>query len=423
MNFNQEVNEINSITKEISISIPVEEYTARYNKEINSLVQKVEIKGFRKGKAPKDMVEKIHGDKARIESINGLITDAISALNKEQTKKVIAQPEVSVVSMDVIKPIEFKVRYEYDPEPTIKEYDNIKLKLKKVEPEKDAVDKTIKGIVQSKLQSKEVTDRDTLKADDVIKGKIKVASNNDEYSPYEPINFGLGIGYLPKSLEAKLVGQKKGEEKEYIITKKEEKDLVEDQVKYTIMIEGIFEYEMPEITDDYVKTLDMEGVETVLELRQKVTKMLEDQLEKDLENQKKSKILETLREKNEFLVPQTYLDHEIKSMLFEQKQVPAETKFEEFDVSPYREKFSDYANPRVKNGIIMDSIANQENLVPTKEDIDGHLESIAKNMNVDVNLIKQYYGSNQNLWYQLFSELKRNKVWELLLQRTEVEFE
>lgn len=422
MDFNKEIKEINEVTTEVAITIPVEQMTVAYENTIKSVTAKADIKGFRKGKAPRHVIEKQYGAKARYDAVNDLISKSLDVVIKEQSKNVIGQPEVDLVSIDPDKPIEYKAKLSFFPEPKIASYEKIEVKIKKADMGKDAVEKSIENIAKSKATAKPVEGRDDLRTDDVIKGKIKVASGDKEYSEEEPINFPVGEGYLPEKVEEKLIGMKVGETKEVELTKKEDENLLEDKVKYSLLLEELSEREIPAVTDEFVKELGQEGMETVDSLKANVLEKLEEQSKKYEEDQTKAKIVESLKDSNKFEVPEILIDHEIKVMLYESKRVAEDAKYEEIDIAPFKEEMKEAAEDRVKSGLIIDTIAKQEELVATREDTQKHFEEMAQNMGIDVAMLQQYYG-NENASRQLMNELTRNKVWELLIKNTSVDFE
>ena len=426
MKFEKQISEVNEVTSEAHITIPVDEAEVAYQVEIQKLVARAKIKGFRPGKAPRQMVEGIYGQQTRNEVAYQLISSSVRELSGEFERQVIGMPDLEMISMEHSKPIEFKAKYYFYPQPQIKKYDSIKIKVRKSQNPEESLAKALQNIRGSKAKVEDLTGRDVLEKGDIIKAQIQDAEPGAEYSPLEPIHLPTGEGYLPEKLEEGLYGMKVGEERE--VTVQFPKDhpnqgLREKKIQYKVKLEGLALRTLPELNDEFVKELAYQGVTTVAELEAKLKEVVEGDIKKQEEAAINDGILINLSEANPFAIPQIMIDHEIKRIAAQQGLVDMnKVKFEDINPKAFTSPIPEMADQNLRAGIILDRVAEQEKLTATREDLDAHLAKSAEEMQVDLELLKNYYAQEQRM-QSLQLELTRKKVLALLKDRTKVEYE
>lgn len=418
------VEDIDPVTKQIKVSIPAETVTQEISSAIADLTARASLKGFRPGKAPRQMVEKLHGPRVRLEVANRLISNTLSKLVKDNSIDMIGAPEIDVASFEPGKEIEYTAQISVLPNPTIVGYDSIKVSVPKTEVTEADVQGVIDRIVQSKATTKKLDFRTTAKLGDVVDATLLVELEGEPPSRPEPLVVALGEGKVPAELENGIVGMEIGTAKDIVTVVPADnpnKAIAGKKTTYKVTLNGLSERVLPELNDEFVRGLAF-GPQTVLELRMETRKQLEEQSTRDSKEKIRQAVLDQLLERNEFLVPNVLIDEEIRSMLVRngaidpQKLDPAKISMERF-----REHFGEVAKKRVRTAIIVDLIGKQENVKPSDADISAAIEDLAGRNGLPADEVRKFLlSSDQATGFMV--EVSRTKVLDFLQSRTEIEY-
>jgi len=418
------VEDIDPVTKQIKVSIPAETVTQEFSSAINDLAARANLKGFRPGKAPRQMVEKLHGPRVRLEVANRLISNTLSKLVKDNSIDMIGSPEIDVASFEPGKEIEYTAQISVFPNPTITGYVKITVAVPKSEVTDADVQNVIDRIVQSKATTKKLEFRTTAQSGDVVDAMLLVELEGEAPSRPEPLVIALGEGKVPSELENGIIGMDIGASKEIETIVPEDnpnKAIAGKKTTYKVTLNGLSERVLPELNDDFVKTLGF-GPQTVLELRLETRKQLEEQTAQESKEKVRQAILDVLLEKNDFLVPNVLVDDELRNLLVRNGAIdPKRVDPEKINMEPFRERLGDVARKRVRTAIIVDLIGKKETLKPTDEDITAALTDIAEKNGLPVDEVRKILLSSEQTT-GFFVEVSRNKVLEFLQSRAEVEF-
>ncbi len=421
--FTHERADLDEVTTELSVVVPQEIYGKRITSEVQKLVSHVTIKGFRKGKAPAAMVKKIHGDRVRGEVTQRLVSETLfKALEKESISETIGDPEFSIDSNDEAEDLKYRAKVFFPPRPKITGYDSFEIKIEEKTVTDEDVDKAIKELLSSQATMKKVESRDVVQADDVIHGKITVSVDGGDPGAEEPLVVKLGEGQVPEDLESGILGMKIGETKD-ITTKipdsHKDEELRGKEALYRVVIDEIQEQELPELTDDFVKTLGF-GVETVLELRLKVREQLEAQHQSAESTEIHAEILKALLDENTFSVPQNLIDGEIRALLVRNGLVdPQKVDVARLPVNQFREQIGPAAEERVKTTVIIDQIIEQEKIEFGDDEIKEALTEISEQHGIALPEVEKILlGEGRKEGF--VREHKQKKALDMLQERAKV---
>ncbi|MCB0339530.1 MAG: hypothetical protein KDD53_08000, partial [Bdellovibrionales bacterium] len=188
---------------------------------------------------------------------------------------------------------------------------------------------------------------------------------------------------------------------------------------YRVALEKISKQVLPELDDAFAATVD-ESVKTVLELRLKIRELLEQEKSNARRTKTEAEILKVLVSKNEFLLPQIMVDYEIRNLLSRTEGIKTDNiDLEKLDVTPFREQLGGVASERVKASIIVDQIADQENLKVEKDDLAQWTTQMAEQTGLTEDQVRGYFSDQEKL-APVLMELRRKKVMEMLVGRTKV---
>ncbi len=422
MEYNSSVEHESETKKQVSVTIPAGAWGSEVESALTRLGQRASIKGFRPGKAPRSMIEKMFGEQARIETINRLVGESLREILRENSFSPLGDPNIEIESLEPGKDLSYKARFSIFPKPEVSDYDTFAVTIKKREPSNDDVEEVIKSVLRSKASLAPVTDREAAAEGDVVEGELmgRVAGQEASGRP-EPFYVRLGDHRVPVDVENGITGMKIGETKEIetIISQDHPDENVRGkQAFYTVTVKGISQEILPEISDDFVKSLD--GPEqTVLELRMAIRQRLEKDAEEMGREQVKSKIIEHLVAGNEFELPQELVDDELRNLLAQRGLVKAQ-EAGTLDLTPFRERFEAEAVRRVKAAILIDRIAEKESLHAKSEDIDQHMKDTAAAYGVSLDEVRKFYSKEEGRLVGVFIEMTRRNVLNFLSERATV---
>lgn len=419
------LHDIDEVTKQAKVSIPAHLVEREVSSQLRDISKNIVIKGFRAGKAPPQMVAKLHGDRVRMEVAQKLIADTLHKLVTEHKLRTIGTPEIEDLQLEPQKEIAFSAKIYLVPEPEISNFKGVEVKVaKRVVADKD-VDEVLARLAESKATLRPLVFRNTVGAADVIEGPVTIALEGEEQPKAEPATFAMGSGAVPKEVEEALLGSEVGQTKVVAATLPPDhqvESLRGKKATYTVTVQKLSEKVLPELDDAFAKSLGI-SVETILELRLKVRTQLEEQHLRQQNDDAQVAVLDTLATAHTFKIPQPLIDDEIRSLLVRnglldpEKMDPARVS-----VEPFREKLGPVAEKRVRTAIIVDRVAKQEAITPADEEIEAALNDIAEKNQVPLAEVKQYFLRSDRAG-SLSVELTRNKVLKFLTDQAKIEYQ
>ena len=423
MDFQSSVVDIDEVTKQISVTVPQERVAKEYETSIVQVSKTAKIKGFRPGKVPRQMVERMMGDRIRYDVANRLINESLRGAFEQHKLEVVGEPEVDLKEVEPAKALEFTAKVALYPQPSISNYLNRSVKVGKKEiGEKDVAD-SLERLREAKAELKPIEDRKDAQKKDVVALSVSVQAEGGEFSRPEPFVDELGLGRLSADVEEQVVGMTVGDTKE-IQTKADEDhanpELRGKQLAHKITLHGIFTKNMPELTDEVVKTLGM-GVETVDALKAKIKEELEKQASEELKNEGQGALLDLLVKENPFKVPQVLVDEEIRGIVARYGFAGRDARPESINVEMFRPQFEEFALNRIRCAIIIDRVGSLEEVKVEESDRDAMIQRVAEQNGTTVEQARKALLDKSRIMGFLL-EVRRTKILDHLMSKTTVQY-
>lgn len=416
------IEDIDEITRKIKVVIPLERVQQETDSAISEAAKTAHLKGFRPGKAPRDVIEKTHGPRLRLEVANRLISSSLNEIIKKHQMDIVGNPEIDMADYKPDQPIEFTASVALYPKPEIKGYEKIKVQVIKKEVKDQDIEDVLKNIRKSKSTLKPVEGRDVVQSGDVVDALISIEAGGKEEARPEPLAIEVGEGKITADIENAFIGMKVGETKKVAIpasmTENEDDKKDGTQSYYVLKLEKISERLLPELDDDLVATLDMEP-KTLLELRMDIRKNLEKKAENESQSELHAALLDNLVKANEFRVPQIMVDNEIYNLLVKSGQIKEDNA--DIKIEDFRSALNPIAEQRVRTAVIIDRIAEQEKIELKEEDIQKELEQMASDYRVSKEDMTNYLVKNK-LLNGFLIEMRRSRTIDMLAGKAEVEY-
>ena len=383
---------------ELQFSVDKVTFDAAVTKVYKKQVSRINVPGFRKGKAPKAIIEKMYGKGFFYEdAINDLIPSAYTEAVKEAELQVVGQPEFDVVSIDD-NGLVLSAKVYVKPEVEIKDYTGIEVEKKIAAVTDEEIDNEIKTVRERNSREIEVSDRaaeldDTTVIDfeGFVDGVAFEGGKGTEYA------LKLGSGSFIPGFEEQIVGKNIGDEFDVNVTFPETyhaKDLAGKPAVFKVKIHSITKVELPELDDEFAK--DVSEFDTFDEYKADIKAKIQKRHETEAENAVDDKIAEILMEKLEADIPAPMFEAETENFVRDYDNrlrasgldLATYLKYTGLTLDAIREQMKPQAERQVKVRLALEKIAALENLEATAEDIAAEYDNIAKMYGIEVDQVK-----------------------------------
>lgn len=418
-----EVKDEKNCKKVISVHVDAEKVTALRKKIFEQVKAGARVDGYRKGKVPESIVEKMYAGTIREELLKEIVPETYTDVMKELKLHVVTQPwleDIKFAGKDEAE-VEYKIAVEVNPEVKVKDYKGIKLNIKEL---KEVSDKDIECEI-NKLRQYRGTLKDTTKekveendfATVSYSGFLEGVARAEMTSTHQVIQ--LGAGAVIADLEKGIKGMKVGEEKDIDAVFPKDyhsKEFAGKKAVFKVKLKQIKVLEMPEANDDFAKSLS-EKFQNMADLKAAIKEELTKQAEADIKNARTGAVIKHLVEKNEFEVPNGLVEDELDNMI---ARYGENLKSQGLSIEKLGIKQADLRNNSRKQAeenirliYILRAVAEAENIKAEDSDVEAEIKKIADNMKQDPsNLMKQ--AKARGSWDALKAKLLEDKVFEFL---------
>lgn len=383
---------------ELVVSVDGETFEKAINKVYKREVKKINIQGFRKGKAPRRIIEKMYGTEVFYDdAMQDCYPEALYAAAEEAGVKIVAVESLEAIEASA-EGFTFKAQVIVEPEMEIDGYKGIEIEKKSTEVTDELIDKEIEQVRERNSRLVTVEDRAAENGDTaVIDFEGFVDGEAFEGGKSEGYNLSLGSGNFIPGFEEQIVGHKAGEEFSIFVTFPEEyqaEELQGKEAEFKIVLHEIKTKELPEVDDEFVQDVsDKETLEEYKEeLRETVGKRLVDEAEKDVDD----KIAEKLMELVQGEIPEAMYENQTNDMIrdFESRlrsqglDMDTYMRYMGMDVNALKGMYRTDAEKRVKLRLALETIAKKENIEVTEADLDEEYGKLAETYKMDVDKVK-----------------------------------
>ena len=384
---------------ELVVSVDGETFEKAIDAVYRKQVKKINVQGFRKGKAPRRIIERMYGAEVFYDdAMQDCYPDALYDAAKEADVKIVA-----VVSLEAVEAgkdgFTFKAQVVVEPTMEIDNYKGIEIEKKSTEVTDEILEKEIERVRESKSRLVSVEDKAAENGDTaVIDFEGFVDGTAFEGGKAEGYNLALGSGNFIPGFEEQIVGHKAGEE--FTITVKFPEDYQAEELKgkdaeFKINLIEVKTKELPEFDDEFVQ--DISEKETVdeykEELKETVSKRLTEEADKDVDEQISNKLMELL----EGEIPEAMYEKQANDMVrdFEMRlrsqgmDMQTYMQYMGMDVNAVKAMYREDAEKRVKLRLALETIAKKENIEVTDADVEDEYSKMAEAYKMDVDKVKQ----------------------------------
>lgn len=390
----------------LTIEAGAEDLEKAIEKAYQKQKSQISIPGFRKGKVPRQMVEKIYGKEVFYEdAANELIPDAYDKALEECEEDIVSSPKIEVTQIEAGKPFIFTATVALKPEVKLGKYKGVKVDKFDTEVTEEELNAELDKEREKNARNITVTDRPvkdgditTLDFEGFVDGVAFEGGKGENY----PLTIGSGA-FIP-SFEEQLVGAEIGKEVEVKVTFPDDyhaEDLKGKAAVFKCTVKEIKEKELPELDDEFAS--EVSEFETLAEYKEDVKKNLTEQKEKDAKNAKEEAAVKAVVEASEMEIPEAMLETQQKQMVEEFAQritmqgLSMEQYFQFTGTSYERlvEQVKPQAEERIRSRLVLEAVAKAEKLEATEEDYEKELETMAEVYQMEADKVRDLMGDRE----------------------------
>ena len=409
----------------LTIEVSSEEFENAIAKAYKKNKNKISMPGFRKGKAPRKMIEKMYGTGVFYEdAANSIIPDAYADAAKESELEIVAQPEIDVTQIESGKPFIFTATVALKPEVTLGEYKGIEVEKKEVEVTDEEVEAEINKVRESNARMLDIDDRATQDGDTVlidfdgyVDGKQFEGGKADDYS------LVLGSHSFIDNFEEQLVGKNIGDDVEVNVTFPENYQAEELQGKpavFKVKIKEIKVKELPELDDDFAQ--DVSNFDTIAEYKEDLKKKLTENKEEALKREREEAVIGKIIENAQMDIPEQMVDAQTRQMTqeFAQRLSSQGLSIDQYmqftGLTPQKmiEELKPQALKRIQSRLVLEAVVAAENIETTEEELDKEIENMASMYQMEVDKLKEVIGEEEKK--QIGLDLAVQKAVEIVTE-------
>ena len=385
--------------KVIEFSVDKATFDAAVDKAYKKNVAKLNVPGFRRGKAPKSMIEKMYGKGFFYEeAINDILPVAYEAALAESKLDVVSQPEIDIKTIDENGVVITALVY-VKPEVKVGEYKGIAAVREEVKVAEEAIDAEINKALEGQARETEVTDRAAAMGDEVVfdfDGYVDgVAFDGGKSENYE---LKLGSGAFIPGFEDQIVGKAIGENFDVNVTFPADyhaDNLAGKEAVFKCLIHAIKVRELPELDDEFVK--DVSEFDTVAEYRADIAAKLQAEADKAEDAKVDAQVMDKLVETLEADIPEVMFETELDAMVrdyetrlrYQGLDLDMFMKYTGQTIETMKEQFRPQAEKQVKTRLALEAVAKAENFEATAEEIEAEYAKIAEAYSIGVDKVRE----------------------------------
>lgn len=422
------VEDLSSVKKTLHIEIPQEQVVRELDSAYNKLKKTARIKGFRPGKAPRTVLERMFKKDVYADVSSRLIQESFVDAIKKTELKIVGSPKVDPTELSAGAPYRYDATVEVKPD--IEEIDFKGLKLNKsiYTVSEEEIDLQLKALQKKLAQQKPLEEsRPAREGDHVLityEG-LKGGKPFAETQRTENFSLKIGDGRILGDFDAGLVGMQTGENKEIKVTFPADyfnAKLAGLEIDFQVTLEQIREEVLPKIDDDLAKKAG--NYDSLDDLKQRIRQNLEQGYAKRVEQELNEQIFKSLIEKAEFEVPQVMVDYELEAIIEDAERSFAYRNISLEDLGLTKDsmadKYRDTAVKQVKRHLILDKIIDQEKLTLSDDELDAGLKDMADAFQQPLEQIKGYYTQNTDKLEYFKQTLLEKKAIAIIMESSDI---
>jgi len=423
----KEIKRLEKSNVSLNITVPKEDVRSKYNEMIGEYTKDMQLPGFRKGKVPREVLERKFGDALKDDALGRILESSLHEVfedeNLPRSDKPLpySTPELQGKPVfDFDNDLQFSVIYDVLPEVKIGQWKGLKVEYPYAEVEKNDIDKELEEIRERNAIVMDRDDGASAKKGDVVTIDYQIYEENGEIKSdmqRKDFVFTIGLGNIVYKLDDDVIGMKKGETKEFI--KKFDNDNLETTLagssrKIQITLTALKEKKLPDLDDDLAQDVD-EKFKTLDDLKNNIKEKLNKNLEIRLREKKLNALLAKIMENTPVILPESMIKAEIEGRwrrLARYYNTNPETIAQMMSETEKDKEWREMAEKALHSRLIIETLMEEQKIEVSDEDVEKEFESIAAANGVDIEEVKKHY--NEDAIFYLKEDIREKKITDIM---------
>ena len=398
------------LNKDLKIIIDKETMNSYMDKKYEEIKETVNLKGFRPGKVPKEILKRQFGKAVFGEVLDKVLKDTSTKALEEKKIKPAGQPKLDLKTYGEDKELEYVLSVTELPKVEIKSLENIKFDEYSVKIDDSETDKRIKEIAKNQPNFIEGGLETKAKEGDLVALDYKATVDGNEFKGSDGKNTQLTLGkdLFLKGFDKQLIGVKKGDEKivEAILPENyPEKELINKKAKFNCKILSVKQSQEVKIDDDFAKNL---GAKDLKDLKALISKQINDEYKNSLDQLSKKQILKEIEKIKVEEVPENLVEEEVKIL---------SQGISEDEVKKNKKSFEEKAKTRIKTGLILNEFGQKNQIKVSEQEIQAEVQKQLRMMPGQEKVVMDFYQKNPSALASLRGTVYEEKILNLIKEK------
>ena len=404
------IENIKGLNKDVKVFIDKETMNSHMDEKYEEIKGTVNLKGFRPGKVPKEVLKRQFGKAIFGEVLDKVLKDTSTKALEEKKIKPAGQPKLDLKTYGEDKELEYVMSVTELPKVETKSLENIKFDQYSVKIDDSETDKRIKEIAKNQPSFKEASPETKAKDGDLVTLDYKATVDEKEFKGGEGKNTQLTLGkdLFLKGFDKQLIGAKKDDEKIVEATLPEnfpEKELVNKKAKFVCKILNVKNPEDVKINDEFAKNL---GAKDLNDLKTLISKQINDEYKNSLDQLAKNQILKEIEKIKVEEIPENLIEEEIKIL---------SQGMSEDEAKKNKAKFTETAKTRIKTGLILNEFGEQNKIQVSEQEIQAEVQKQLRMMPGQEKMVMDFYQKNPSAVASLRGTVYEEKILNLIKEK------
>ena len=419
-----QVEKLENNMAKLTIEVSAEELEKALDSAYQRQKNKISIPGFRKGKVPRAMIEKMYGAGIFYEdAANELMQQTYPSAIDESGIDIVSRPTVDVVQIEKGQPFIYTAEVAVKPEVTLGKYMGVTVTKIDTSVTEEEVDAALEREQNNNARTVSVTERPVAEGDTAVidfEGFVDGVAFDGGKGENHPLE--IGSHTFIDNFEEQLVGKNVGDEVDVNVTFPEQyqaADLAGKPALFKVKINEIKTKELPELDDEFAQ--DVSEFDTLAEYRESLKKNLETQKQNEAKKTKEDEAIQKIIDKSKMDIPEAMIETQCETMINEFAQRIAQSglsmeqylQFSGMTVDGLKEQVRPEALSRIQSSLVLEQIAKEENIEVSDEEVDAEIEKMAANSGMEADKLKEYMGDAEK--DSMKRELSITKAVDLIM--------
>jgi trigger factor len=416
-----DVDELSPVRRKVRVELPGDKVAGEFTKAYRNLSQRVRVRGFRAGKAPRSVLQGIYGEEVKGQVRSRLVEDTLGEVIKERGLHMVSRPEIETDELADGEEFCFSAVFEVKPAIELRDYLGVEVEKVKISVTADQAAQALKRLQESHARLEPVEQRDAVQAGDFVTLDFAATIDGKEFPGGKADNYQVevGSGQILPEFDSAVEGARRGEAKAARVRFPEDyanRDLAGKTADFSIIVREIKQKVLPALDDEFAK--EHGESDSLDELKSRIRGRLEEEFKKYQESELKERILSRIIEAHSLTPPPAMVERQTRYLMERYQGGESETP-EAPSTEEARKAFAARAARQVQATLLVEKIAQTENIDVPETEVQARVEALARAAGDRGKSVRQFY-SRQEAREELRSQLVFDRTLDFLLDKANV---